>query len=58
MARRPKARSAFDAVRAAIGAELKRRLSNVLSEPLPEEMAELLRQFDQPPQDGQSTDDS
>jgi hypothetical protein len=52
MARRPNARLAFEAVRTAVGAELKRLLSNVLSEPIPEEMAELLRQLDQPPPEG------
>jgi hypothetical protein len=58
MARRPKARLAFDAVRSAIGAELKRLFSNVLREPIPEEMAELLRQLDQPQEGGQDTGDS
>jgi hypothetical protein len=57
--RRPNARSALDAVRTAVGAELKRLLSNVVSEPIPEEMAELLRQLDQPPPEGgQNSDDS
>jgi hypothetical protein len=58
MARRSKARSATEAVRAAIGAELKRLFSNILSEPIPEEMAQLLRQFDPPPEDNQNADDS
>jgi hypothetical protein len=58
MARRPKARSATEAVRAAIGAELKRLFSNVLREPIPEAMAKLLKKLDPPPADGQNTDDS
>jgi hypothetical protein len=59
MVRRPNARLAFEAVRTAVGAELKRLFSNVLQEPLPEEMAELSRQLDQPPPEGgQNTDDS
>jgi hypothetical protein len=58
MARRPNARLAFEVVRAAVGAELKRLFSEILQEPIPEEMAELLRQLDQPPDGGQHTDDS
>jgi hypothetical protein len=41
----------------AIAAELKRLHSNVLQEPIPDTMAELLRQLDQPPEDDQKTDD-
>jgi len=55
MARRPEARLAFEAVRTAIAAELKRLHSNVLHEPIPDRMAELLRQLDQPPDDGENT---
>jgi hypothetical protein len=58
MARRPNTRFAFEAVRTAIGAELRRLFSNALREPIPEEMAELLRQLDQPPEGTQNTDDS
>jgi hypothetical protein len=58
MARRPRPNLAFEAVRTAIAAELKRHYSNVLHEPIPERMAELLRQLDQPPEDGEGADDS
>jgi hypothetical protein len=51
MARRPESRLAFEAVRTAIGAELKRRFSGVLSEPIPKAIADLLGQLDQPPGD-------
>jgi hypothetical protein len=44
------------AVLTAIGAELRRLHSDVLSEPIPERMAELLRQLDQPTQSSQDTD--
>jgi hypothetical protein len=54
MARRPRASLAFEGVRAAIAAELKRLYSNVLHEPITDRMAELLRQLDQPPEDGQN----
>jgi hypothetical protein len=57
MARRPNARSAFEAVRTAIGAELRRLHSNVLREPIPDRMAELLRQLDRPTRNGQDTDE-
>lgn len=58
MARGPQGRLAFEAVRIAIGAELMRLYSNVLREPIPDRMAELLRQLDKPPEEGQDTDDS
>jgi hypothetical protein len=58
MARRPRPNLAFEAVRTATAAELKRRYSNVLHEPIPDRMAELLRQLVQPPVDGQDIDDS
>jgi hypothetical protein len=57
MARRPDTHFALEAVRTAIGAELKKIHSGVLREPIPVEMAELLRQLDQP-RNGQSIDDS
>jgi len=47
MVRRPGSGSDFEAVRAAIGAALRSLYSNVLLEPLPDKMAELLRQLDQ-----------
>jgi Anti-sigma factor NepR len=47
MGRRPRAGSDLEAVRAAIGAALRSLHSDVLLEPLPDRMAELLRQLDQ-----------
>ena len=47
MGRRPRAGSDFDAVRTALGTALRSLHSNVLLEPLPDRMAELLRQLDQ-----------
>ncbi len=47
MGRRPRAGSDFEAVRTAIGTTLRSLHSNVLREPLPDRMAELLRQLDQ-----------
>jgi hypothetical protein len=41
----------FDFVRASIGSALRTLLSDVLSEAIPDEMVELLRQLDRPPQD-------
>jgi hypothetical protein len=58
MARRPKTRVVFEAVRIAIAAELKRLHSNVLHEPIPDRMAELLRQLDQPPEEDKNSDSS
>ena len=58
MARQPNVRSAFNAVRIAIGAELARLFSNVLREPIPDGMAELLRQLDKPIENGRDTDDA
>ena len=53
MARRHNTRSPFETVRTAIGAELKRLYSDVLHEPIPNGMAELLKQLDRPPISGQ-----
>jgi Anti-sigma factor NepR len=47
MGRRLRAGSDFAAVRTAIGTALRSLHSNVLVEPLPDGMAELLRQLDQ-----------
>jgi hypothetical protein len=58
MARRPNVHTASEAIRAAIGAELKRLFSDVLREPVPEEMARLLRQLDWTPEEGQNTDNA
>jgi len=46
MGRRPRAGSDFEVVRA-IGTALRSLHSNVLLEPLPDKIAELLRQLDQ-----------
>jgi hypothetical protein len=55
MTRRGNTRSAFRAVRAAIGAELKKFYFDVLQEPIPDRMAELVKQLDRPPENGQNT---
>ncbi len=47
MGRRPRAGSNFEAVRTAIGTVLRSLHSDVLYEPLPDRIAELLRQLDQ-----------
>ena len=47
MGRRPKPVFDFEAVRTAIGTALRSLHSNVLEEPLPDRIAELLRQLDQ-----------
>ena len=47
MGRRPRAGRDFEAVRTAIGTALRSLHSNVLNEPLPDRIAELLRQLDQ-----------
>jgi hypothetical protein len=47
MGRRPRPRSHFDAVRAGIGSALRSLHSDVLREPLPDKIAELLRQLDE-----------
>ena len=47
MGRRLKARSHFDTVRAGIGTALRSLYSNVLNEPLPDRIAELLKQLDE-----------
>jgi Anti-sigma factor NepR len=46
MGRRPRAEPDFEAARTAIGMALRSLYSDVLSEPLPEKIAELLRQLD------------
>ena len=46
------------AVLTAIGAELRQLHSDVLHEPLPDRIAELLRQLDQPPESGQGADET
>jgi Anti-sigma factor NepR len=56
MARRPEAGLDFEAVRTAIGAALRAHYSEVLREPIPDRMVELLRQLDQPPPSGQDAD--
>ncbi len=56
--RRPNRRLDFQAVRAGIAAELKRLYSRVLDEPIPDKMAELPKQLDQPPGDGQHGENS
>ncbi len=47
MGRRPRAGFDFEAVRTAIGTALRSLHSDVLHEPLPDRIAELLRQLDQ-----------
>jgi hypothetical protein len=47
MGRRPRVRSQFDSVRAGIGVALRSLHSDVLREPLPDRIAELLRQLDE-----------
>jgi hypothetical protein len=47
MRHRPRAGSDFAAVRAGIGTALRSLHSNVLPEPLPDRMAELLSELDQ-----------
>jgi hypothetical protein len=47
MVRRPRARSHFDSVRAGIGIAIRSLHSDVLREPLPDRIAELLRQLDE-----------
>ncbi len=47
MGRRPRARSNFDSVRAGIGSALQSIHSDMLREPLPDRIAELLRQLDE-----------
>jgi Anti-sigma factor NepR len=56
MGRRPAAGFDFEAVRIAIGAALRTKYSEVLHEPIPDRMAELLRQLDQPPESSQDAD--
>ena len=45
---RPDLNAQLDAVRTGIAAALRLNLAGILREPLPVEMAELLRQLDQP----------
>ena len=47
MGRRARARSHLDSVRAGIGSALRSLNSDVLREPLPDRIAELLRQLDE-----------
>jgi hypothetical protein len=47
MTRRPRVRSPLDSVRAGIGSALRSIHSDVLQEPLPDRIAELLRQLDE-----------
>jgi hypothetical protein len=47
MIRRPRARSPLDSVRAGIGSALRSLHSDVLYEPLPDWIVELLRQLDE-----------
>ena len=47
MGRRPRARSQFDSARAGIGIALRSLHCEVLREPLPDRIAELLRQLDE-----------
>jgi len=58
MGRRPRAVSDFEAVRTAIGTALRSLHSNVLNEPLPDRIAELLRQLDQPSESNRDTDNA
>jgi hypothetical protein len=51
VAHRPDPSSQLDAVRTGIGTVLRLNLADLLREPLPEEMAKLLRQLGQPPED-------
>jgi hypothetical protein len=46
----------FDFVRAGIGSALRALLSDVLSEAVPDEMVELLRQLDRPSQGNDESD--
>jgi hypothetical protein len=56
MGRRPSASVDFDAVRAAIGTALQNHYSEVLREPLPDRMVELLRLLDQSLESGRDDD--
>jgi hypothetical protein len=56
MARRHSSRSHFETVRTAIGAELRRLYSDVLHEPIPDGMADLLKQLDKPPKSDQNAE--
>jgi hypothetical protein len=51
VARRPNASADLKAICTGIGASLRAQLSNVLSEPIPEKMTDLLKQLDQPKED-------
>ena len=53
MSRRPESGIDFEAVRTAIGAALRTRYSEILREPIPDRMAELLRELDRPQANGQ-----
>jgi hypothetical protein len=56
--RQDSTRSLFEAVRAAIGAELKKLSADVLYEPIPDRMAELLKQLDHALGSAQNTEDT
>jgi hypothetical protein len=56
MGRRPRVGRDFEAVRTAIGTALRSLHSDVLHEPLPDRIAELLRQLDQPAESGDDND--
>jgi hypothetical protein len=58
MGRGPRARSHFDSVRAGIGSALRSLHSDVLREPLPDRIAQLLRQLDQPTESSRDTDNA
>jgi hypothetical protein len=61
MGRRPRTGSDFEAARIAIGAALRTYrtyYSEVLREPIPDRMAELLKQLDQPPESSQDADNA
>lgn len=56
MVQRPGVSSQFVAVRTAIGNELRTQLADILREPLPDGMVELLRQLDEQTQSRRDTD--
>jgi len=58
MGRRPRTGLDFEVVRTAIGAALRTHYSEILREPIPDRMAELLKQLDQPRASGQDADEA
>ena len=48
----------LEATRTAIGAALRTLYRDLLREPIPDRMADLLRQLDQPTESGQDTDNA